>query len=214
MGRWWDILWMIIGVGVLVLVSTVKGLEFRYGAIGYLGALACIGYGVKALVDSYSEKKDLKRAVLKEPTVETFYRNTKEAWSDGRLKDLGSVFQQEGCSSSLKQLKLNYPAPEGSALEAFFTRFHPQPDEFLVSTSLGVDASDSAWFVLTNKRLLQKDGLTGRYCEFNLPDIRECVVDRENSELRLKTRGDETVVLKNAARFPKKQHLDVLTSSR
>ncbi len=212
MGRWWDILWMVIGVVVLVIVSTTRGLEFKYGALGYLGAFACIGYGVKALVDSYHEHGDLKREIMQSPKVESFYESTKQAWTDGRLESLGSIFAQEGRALSLKALKKNYPAREGSALEVFFQRYDPQPGEFLVSMSLGAENADNAWFVLTNKRLLQKNGETNEYREFHLKDVKECSVDRAKSELCIKTRGGDTVTLKQVARFPKKHDLDVLAS--
>jgi hypothetical protein len=212
MGRWWDILWMFIGIGVLILVSTSRGLEFRYGILGYIGAFACIGYGIKALIDSSREHGDLKRKIMQSPAVESFYENTKQAWTDGKLEPLGSIFAQEGRSLSLKDLKKNYPARPDSALEVFFSRYNPQPGEFLVSMSHGSDNTDNAWFVLTNKRLLQKNGETNDYHEFSLKDVEECVVDRSKMELCIKTRNGDPVILKQVARFPKKHDVDILAS--
>ena len=213
MGRWFDVFLMIIGIAVLIVVALSREIEFRYGVIGYLGAFAMIGFGLKAIIDSYREKTDRKRAIPDDPAVECFYRNTKQAWMDDKLKDLGPVFKLEGLSNSIKQLKTAYLPHEGSALNAFFTRFNPQPDEYLVSMSRGDDNAENAWFVLTNKRLVQKDGETNEYSEFNLKDIADYDIDKSKAELRLKTRSGETVFLRKVSGFPMKKHIDALISS-
>jgi hypothetical protein len=204
---------MIIGIVVLIVVASSRELEFRYGVIGYIGAFACIGYGIKAIIDSYKEKTDRKREIPDNPAVETFYQNTKQAWMDDKLKDLGPIFKLEGISNSVKQFKTTYLPHEGSALSAFFTRFAPQPDEYLISMSQGDDNAENAWFVLTNKRLVQKDGETDDYSEFDLKDIAEYTIDKQKAELSLKTRSGQMVVLKRVSGFPMKKHIDVLISS-
>ena len=88
-----------------------------------------------------------------------------------------------------------------------------QPDEFLISISHGTDNQENAWFVLTNRRLLQKNGETNDYREFYLKDIKEYGIDRQKAELSIKTRTGETVTLKNVLGFPKKKYMDVLISS-
>ena len=214
MGRWWDIFLMIIGIAVLIVVALSRELEFRYGVIGYIGAFVCIGFGIKAITDSHRERTDRKRAIPDNPAVESFYQNTKQAWMDDKLKALGPVFKLEGISNSVKQLKTAYLPHAGSALNAFFARFNPQPDEYLISMSRGDDNAENAWFVLTTQRLIQKDGESNEYSEFNLKDIAAYDIDKQKAELSLKTRSGETVVLKRVSGFPMKKHIDVLISLR
>jgi len=213
MSRFWDILFMIIGIIVLILVASSRELEFRYGLLGYLAAFACIGFGLKAVLSSHREKTDRKRAIPDDPAVEGFYRNTKQAWMNDKLKDLGPVFKIEGISNSIKEFKTAYLPREGSALNAFFTRFNPRPDEYLISMSRGDDNVENAWFVLTNQRLVQKDGETNEYSEFHLGDIAGYEIDKPKAELSLKTRSGETFVLKRVVGYPMKKHIDALISS-
>ncbi len=214
MGRWWDILLMIIGIAVLIVVALSPEIGFRYGVIGYLGSLALIGFGLKAIIDSTREKRDRKREIPDAPAVEIFYQNTKQAWMDDRLRDLGPVFKLEGLSNSIKQLKTAYLPHEGSALSVFFARFNPQPDEYLITMSQGPSQAENAWFVLTNKRLVQKNGETNEYSDFPLPDIAEYAIDKAKAELSLKTRSGETVVLKQVSGFPMKKHVDALIAAK
>lgn len=214
MGRWFDVFLMIMGIAMLIVVAASREIDFRYGVIGYLGALAMIGFGLKAIIDSRKERTDRKRAIPNDPEVEGFYQNTKQAWMDDKLKALGPVFKLEGISNSLKQLKTAYLPREGSALQAFFTHFHPQPDEYLISLSQGGENTENAWFVLTNKRLVQKDGESNEYSEFILKDIAAYDIDKPKAEIRLQTRSGESFVLKNVSSYPMKKHMDVLISSQ
>lgn len=214
MSRALDILLMVCGIALLIVVAFSREIEFRYGAIGYLGAFALIGFGLKAIIDSTRERTDRKREIPDDPAIEGFYRNTKQAWMDDKLKHLGPVFKLEGASNSIKQLKTAYLPREGSALNVFFTRFKPRLGEYLISMSRGDDNAENAWFVLTNNRLVQKDGETNEYSEFDLGDIAEYQVDKEKAELKLKVRSGETIVMKKASGFPMKKHIDALISPR
>jgi hypothetical protein len=212
MGRVGDIIWMVIGVVMLIVVSTSDAIRFRYGVVGYIGAFACIGYGIKSIYDGIKDKELMEMELLSMPVVEEFYKNTKQAWMDNKLKSLGSGFKAEGNRSSIKQLKKRYLPYEGSAFHTFLTRFNPGPDEYLVSLSHGTSNKDNAWFILTNSRLIQKDGQTDEFREFELKDIQEYNVSRLKAEMNITKRSGEVVTLKKLSYFPGKKYVDFLIS--
>ena len=64
-----------------------------------------------------------------------------------------------------------YAPYEGSALRQLFGEFQPVEGEFLVGVGNPPNVSNGGWFVLTNLRLLQRDGRDDRFKQVVLADV-------------------------------------------
>jgi hypothetical protein len=110
-----------------------------------------------------------------DPRSLRFLADTQEAWSSGKLTQLGEGFEREARAIHRRRFVGLYLPVEGSALAAMLDQFPPLNGEFLIK--LGDDkkpvgrTGDKGWFVLTNHRLIQKDGVEGHYREVLLEDM-------------------------------------------
>lgn len=117
--------------------------------------------------------KKIRKTLIKTPElfhderVITFYENTIAVWSSGKLSHLNNKFEIEG-EKTYDEFVKTYRPYYGSGLFVLFTSFPPREDEFLVEVDL---TSYNGWFVLTNKRLIQRDGLDNLFREVLLRQI-------------------------------------------
>jgi len=204
-----DLFFMVFGIFVLIL-SFSPNYEFRFGVIGYIAAFLLISFGFRAIYEWYKERATLKLELFKEPNVISFYKNTLKAWATGVLDDIDPVFKKEGKSFSLKKIIKTYLPFKDSALYKFLTQYTPDSDEFLVSLSYGYSRFKNSWFVLTNKRLIQKDGETDTLKEINLKNIKKYNIDKKLPGLEFSMNTGEIMVFKNVGYYPAKEYINFL----
>ena len=100
----------------------------------------------------------------KDERVVTFYKTTLSAWSGGKLEELHSSFKLSARLMRTSDLMSKYQPYNDIAIRTMFEKFSPVPGEFMVGSGNG-------WFILTNLRLIQKDGKTDGFREIALADI-------------------------------------------
>lgn len=123
-----------------------------------------------AIRESAAKRKGVSSPLLEDRAVQRFYENTRAAWSSGVLSKVNKSFQKEGQLPVAGLIK-KYPPYEGSALETFFEGYPPDADEFLIATGNAPSGNPSGWFVLTNRRLVQRDGESKAFKEVVLADV-------------------------------------------
>ena len=124
-------------------------------------------------------KKFLDSPLMKEERVVRFYETTRDAWASGKLSKINSSYKKEGkkAKKSLEYLMTSYPPLNGNALGVFFEKFKPLPEEYMISqgamvTKEGIELpGESAWFLLTNRRLIQRTGWVFEFKEIKLARI-------------------------------------------
>jgi hypothetical protein len=167
MGKFSDIFFMVLGIVLLLL--TLSGAA-DIGPWGFIASIACIGFGVAAMYKMRLAGKALKSELLQDQRVVDCYNTTLAAWSSGQLDVLSEKFRKEG-AMAYDKFVAKYRPIEGSALFVFFSQFPPRPGEFIIGIGNGTSSTDSAWFVLTNLRLIQRDGRDRSFTELDLADI-------------------------------------------
>ncbi len=118
---------------------------------------------ISAFVIPSSSDKNIPSELLNDQKVTQFYRDTMAVWESGELSEIDSTFEQKGKETFGSFVRRHNPYKD-SALSAFFTQFPPKPGEYLIRSA-------SSWFVLTNLRLVQKDGKSKTFKEITLKDI-------------------------------------------
>lgn len=119
------------------------------------------------------EDSSKKSDILQDPCIIGFYKTTMAAWSAGSLLSLSNDTMKVGKISYEEFVKIYKPV-EGGALLVFFTQFPLHKDEFLVAVGDSEDEFSTTvkgWFVLTNHRLIQKDGRDKSFKEVILTDV-------------------------------------------
>ncbi|MCD4781269.1 MAG: hypothetical protein K8S27_12085 [Candidatus Omnitrophica bacterium] len=153
---------------------------------------------VRAAVDS---------VLLQDQRVVGFYQSTLDAWGSGQLSDLNAAFQQEAKTPYEDFVKI-YPPQEGGCLHVLFTQFPPQPGEFLVGVGDEAGAKNPAWFILTNQRLIQRDGKDNTFKELVLSEIDSVAMKGIwNKTLRFQLRTGETKEFQKVTIYPDKKFL-------
>lgn len=130
--------------------------------------------------------------------VVDLYKTTLAAWSSGQLDSLSMNFRTEANKSLDEFVKASCPPVEGEALYTFLSRFSPQPGEFLVSHS-------SDWFVLTNLRLVQKDGKDNTFHEIPLAEVKS--FKSTSSTLMFELETGQLIELSKLSSMPKDEYL-------
>ena len=108
--------------------------------------------------------------LLQSKHVMDFYQNSMNAWAAGKLSNMGKGFENEGKMQYDAFVK-KYPPFEGSALRVFFEKFMPRESEFLIGVGNLQAGKNPGWFVLTNQRLVQRDGRDNEFKEVNLSGV-------------------------------------------
>ena len=152
-------------------------------------------------------KEVLAGPLMRDPGVLAFYDATLDAWSSGRLDALGPRFRTEG-DVGRDELVRKYPPLPGTALDAFFELFEARPGEFLVGLGNHPTAKEPGWFVLTNLRLLQRDGATGDWWDVGLADVAslDCAGQGKKT-LTFQMKSGEIVSLTGVDVYPKEKLL-------
>jgi hypothetical protein len=110
----------------------------------------------RKITSEVSQMLDLP--LLQSKPVMDFYQTSMNAWSAGKLSNLGKGFENEGKLQYDAFVK-KYPPFEGSALRTFFEKFMPREGEFLVGVGNLQTGKNPGWFVLTSQRLVQRDDM-------------------------------------------------------
>jgi hypothetical protein len=139
--------------------------------------------------------------VLKEDKVIQFYKNTQVAWAGGKLDELGTFFWAEG-RLPYEDFIAKYRPREGNAMSIFLEHFHPLPEEYLIQFD-----SNLSWFILTNLRLIQKDGGSKSFSEVALSnvDTYEITGGFFSWKLTIKMKSGKTISFKQVKAYPQKQ---------
>jgi hypothetical protein len=117
------------------------------------------------------KEKALQGQLIKEDPVRAFYQRSYTAYLNGILDSLNVKFKAEAENESLEDLIKKFPPYQGGALAAFFETYPPLEDEFLIGIGDLKTEKTPGWFVLTNQRLIQRDGRDNRFKEVFLADI-------------------------------------------
>jgi len=140
--------------------------------------------------------------LLVDDNIRRFYENTIHAWRDGKLSDIDPSYAKEAESTHEEFLE-KYRPVENGALHIFFDQFPPRPDEYLVGVS--------GWFVLTNLRLVQRDGLSATFKEIQLKHLDSYrIKGRLVKTLRFKMKSGETIIFRQVQMYPKESILNMI----
>lgn len=136
-------------------------------------------------------------AVIQDPLKDRFYRGTKAAWSSGQIPS--SLSGLEGDSkASYTDFVLSRMPDDGTGLYTFFREFPPKANEVLIATD---SSTKRDWFVLTNERLIQKDGRNKSFKEVVLRDVDTITADPGKS-LGFKMKSGEIVDFEGIGSYP------------
>ena len=111
----------------------------------------------------------LNEKLSKDPKVIEFFKQTYDAWIGGKLDGINMNFHNEAKSIIPEDFMKKYSSYE--VLETFFTDFPPMQSEFLIGWSNAISENVRGWFVLTNLRLIIRDGVTLTFHEVKLREI-------------------------------------------
>lgn len=203
-------MWNIV-VGIIFIIGGLSGqLVLRgtesSGALVVVGILLFLWGVYQVTKKSSNKKKALNNPVLENPNVVGFYTNTLNAWASGKLDYLAKTFQQGAAKLDCNGLIGALPPTPGSALGVFFERYQPIPGEYLIG--IGNESSGKAWFVLTNFRLVQKDGKSSGFYEIYLEQIQEYITKGTmTKELTFVLKNGENVLIEKVAVYPSEDHI-------
>lgn len=157
----------------------------------------------------------LKSPLLEDPRVIKFYETTLESWNAGTLSMLSKNFQTEVKTIDYDGFVKKYLPLEGSALHNFFTQFPPLDGEFLVGLGNSESGTDRGWFVLTNLRLVQKDGRDNMYKEVKFDDVSTHAMSGTLSKtLTFAMRTGQIVDFEKVQIFPTEKFLSEMIQKR
>ena len=193
------------------------GIPFSQGLFLF-AILVWYGFDTKEFLKVKKEAEAIKK-VLADPLVRdtkvvNFYQTTLDAWSAGKLSGINSNFKKKGKMDRGKFIK-KYPPIEGSALRMFFERFGPLDGEFLVGVGDHSSGDERAWFVLTNLRLIQKDGTSNEFKSVTLADVDTFNISgigTKKLDIKMKSGGE--VNFEKMLVFPDEGYLTKLIESK
>ena len=140
-----------------------------------VGCLVWFGFDTKEFISAKKEStanaQALESPLLQDDRVVRFYQTTLSAWASGKLSKLNAGFEGEG-KIAYEEFVKKYPPAEGGSLCAFFRDFSPVEGEFMVGVGDSEDVGPNrSWFLLTNLRLIQKDGRDNVFKEIKFADV-------------------------------------------
>jgi hypothetical protein len=142
---------------------------------------------------AFNEEKMLEN----DPRVVRFYQTTLETWAHGDLTSLSSTYKTVADRLDLAGMIQRYPPYEGRSLRVFFQQFPPKDNEYLVNLGEG------HWYVLTNLRLVQKDGRTHEYREVTLLDIAKYEIGQQKlATLTFTLKSGQTIQFFDTGSYP------------
>jgi len=143
------------------------------------------------IVGLYKSVRNLKRAIKQKESPEgdifnnvgeqweipedirPFYVRSHKAWASGKLAFLGKNYAS-AANLSLNDFYDLFRPIEGNSMATFFNDFAaPSSEEYLISINDLPDEDDEPWFILTNLRLIQKNGIDKVFSQVWLRDIEQ-----------------------------------------
>jgi len=219
-------------VGFLITTGILIWGDFAYGQGNYLTILgiplpypafliACtIWYGfdtnelINARKTGNKEKQALKSPLMNDTRVVNFYQTTQNAWASGKLASLSKSFENEGKKHTEDFIKKYLPY-QGSALQVFFEKFPPLSGEFLVGFGNLNATGSNGYFVLTNHRLMMRDGKLPNFRIVILANVDTYQMQgRINKSLVFKMRSGQEITFEKPAMYPADKILSTLITQR
>lgn len=174
-------------------------------AIFYILCLVWYIADVSELVRALKERKKI-RALLSDPILQDentkrFYQTTQQVWRSGVLNSLGTRFAKEGNKAYDKFIRPYLPF-EGSALSIFFKKFAPCNGEYLIGLGNFKADAQSGWFVLTNLRLVQKDGKSNVFKQVVFSEVDAYRIDASAKTIVFDMKSGEQVLIEEMKMYP------------
>lgn len=203
-------MWNIV-IGIIFIIGSLSGHLVLRGT-NSSGALLVVGIGLViwgvVSVAKNSNKSDEKQTRLtqlqKDPAFAEFARSTHNAWASGALDPINAQYKKEA-GVPYEQFVTRSLSP--GTMSVLMSQFPPGPGEHLV----GIGESESAepWFILTNLRLIQKDGVSSGFRALDLKDIQSYQFSGSwTKDLVFTLYSGETVRFTKVSLFPAEKYLD------
>jgi len=145
-----------------------------------------------------------------------FLQRTHEAWASGRIDSPASpraVKRSEAAAIPCEEFVARQ-VQKGDWLHVM-SSFSPREDEYLVDLGIGMslehnDVQSVLWFILTNSRLIQKDGASRRFSSIALANIQsyEVIDTFLKKEYVFNLTSGKTVRFSKLECYPTKELLD------
>lgn len=207
MEKFHDILVMVLAF-VTIIVGLVGGAQI--GFVTVIGLAILVFFGVRAILQLGREHAALKSDLLRDPAVLEFYGRTRAKWAEGKLDEVAPLRRKEA-QKSVESIIHKYRPYQKSALEAMFRDFPPEPDEYLITVANAERTDQRGWFVMTNKRLILKDGRTGIYHAVRYADIAGFESKGTmTKELRFDLKDGTSITFSKVGIYPKAKWLEKL----
>jgi hypothetical protein len=130
-----------------------------------------------------------------------------KAWGEGKMSTFGKNYAREGKISYKRFVSLYKPA-KYNALYVFFTQFPPREDEYLFGYGDLPYGKHRGWFVITDKRLVQRDGPDNTFREVLFSEVVDFEYKLEAEvPLIFKMKSGEKVQFENLKLLPLKEYL-------
>jgi hypothetical protein len=185
----------------------------------FAGSLVLVARGARALLvnarparladaktrEAAEIEEVLQSPLMQDERIKSFYQTTLDAWSSGKLASLGPGYASEGRTPYEGFLR-KYPPKRGSALSVFLEKYPPCDGEFLVGLGNLGNAETTGWFVLTNLRLVQRDGKDNGFKDIVLDGVdtyRKEGAAKAPKTLIFKMKSGEEITFANVLMNPK-----------
>lgn len=164
------------------------------------------------IVNYYKRKSLIKEALvsplMEKEHVKLFYKNTQTAWLSGAMDNISGDYKNIA-NEGYKQLVKEFAPYYNNAIYIFFTQFSPLENEYLIANGDSDDLKESGWFIVTNKRIIQKQGTSKDFVEIYLSDIRNYKgEDAKTNSLNIELNTGNEVVVKDIKLYPNKEFIN------
>lgn len=168
---------------------------------------------ISALLERARIRRTLKDPIMNEETVVGFYQNTQQAWRSGALNQLGPRFQKEA-NKEYNQFIKKYLPYEDSALHVFFKQYSPLDGEYLVGVGNLNNDIPPGWFVLTNFRLVQRNGKDNEYKEVVFSDVDSYRLNPTARTMVFTMESGEEVSIESMKMYPQGRFITAVTGKQ
>lgn len=202
---------LILGLFIYVRGNFISFFGLQLSLSFFLVAiLVWYGFDTMELIKVRREKQ-FSDELRKDPFIQSepvarFYQSTRRAWSSGTLAQLGRAFEKDGNLSQVDFIK-QYPPNKGSILSIFFNNFAQKEGEFMISLGNLKSGDRSGWYLLTNQRLIQRDG-SDVYNEIPLSKIEKFTISgRALRKVEITLKSGEEIILEKLQLVPPEKYL-------
>ena len=203
-----------IFAGSALMLFSFLIVTFRWLELLIFGVVLLKPRGISSVLDTlrftinqFKSPKKMPDLAPQDPHTVNFYKATMAAWSSGKLSGLSGQYEKESKIAYQKFIR-RYNQVEGGGLFFMFTQFPPLESEFLITVGDTSSAANGDWFVLTNQRLIQKDGRDSSFKEVILSDVSAFEITGIRAKsLVFKMKSGGTVRLKKSKVYPSKGSL-------